>query len=88
MLLDYFGEESDNCGVCDVCRKRIGEGQNVELDSIIEKIKEILLGKSVDAEELVQLSGFPEEDTINAIRHLLDNNKLIKGSDMKISWKN
>ena len=35
MLLNYFGEESDNCGVCDVCKKRISEGQNVELGSVI-----------------------------------------------------
>jgi len=22
MLLDYFGEESDRCGICDICRER------------------------------------------------------------------
>ena len=87
MLLNYFGEESDNCGVCDVCRKRISAGQNVESDSVIEKIREILSEKKVDAEELVRLSGFSEEDAINAIRQLLDDNKIIKDGDMKLSWK-
>jgi ATP-dependent DNA helicase RecQ len=87
MLLNYFGEESDNCGICDVCRKRIGESQNVDSDSVIEKIKEILLEKNVDAGELVQLSGFPQEDTINAIRQLLEDNKITKDKYMKLSWK-
>ena len=87
MLLNYFDEESDNCGVCDVCKKRISREQNVETDSIIEKIREILLEKKVDAEKLVQLSGFPEEDVIKAIRQLLDNNIIFKDSDMKLSWK-
>jgi ATP-dependent DNA helicase RecQ len=88
MLLNYFGEESDNCGICDVCRKRINEEQNVESDSIIEKIKEILSEKRVDAAELVQLSGFPEEEAIFAIRQLLDDNKIIRDNNMLFSWKN
>jgi ATP-dependent DNA helicase RecQ len=87
MLLNYFGEESDNCGICDVCRKKNGKGQNAETDSVIEKIREILLEKKVDAGELVQLSGFPQEDTVKAIRQLLDNNKIIKDTGMKLSWK-
>ena len=87
MLLNYFGEESDNCGVCDVCRKRFSEEQNVE-SSVIEKIKEILSEKKVDAAELVQLTGFPEEDAIRAIRQLLDDNKIIRDNNMLLSWKN
>jgi hypothetical protein len=71
-----------------VCRKRIGENQNVDSDSIIEKIKEILQEKNVDAGELVQLSGFPEEDAIKAIRQLLEDNKIIRDNNMLLSWKN
>ena len=88
MLLNYFGEESDNCGICDICRKRISEEQNTDLDSVIEKIKEILLNNKVDAEELVQLSGLPEADAIKTIRQLLDNNIIAKDGNMKLSWKN
>jgi ATP-dependent DNA helicase RecQ len=87
MLLHYFGEEADDCGICDVCRKRISEEQNVESDSAIEKIKEILLENKVDAAELVQLSGFPEEDAIRTIRQLLDDNKIIRDNNMQLSWK-
>ena len=86
MLLNYFGEESVNCGICDVCRKRTGEVQSVEQGVIIEKIKEILADKKVDAEELVQLIGRNEEETIKTIRYLLDNSKLLKDSNMKLSW--
>ncbi|MDR2887071.1 MAG: RecQ family ATP-dependent DNA helicase [Bacteroidales bacterium] len=87
MLLDYFGEESDNCGICDVCRKRIGEQQNVSIDTVTEKIREILSERSVDAAELVRLSSLPEEVAINTIRQLLDSNIIIKDNEMKLSWK-
>jgi len=87
-LLDYFGEESDRCGICDVCRKRNElDLSKYEFDMILEEIKKILSAKSVDAEELVRLAGYPEEKTVNVIRWLLDHNKLQKDDEMKLKWK-
>ena len=87
-LLDYFGETSDRCGICDVCRKRNElDLSKYEFDLILEEIKKILASKKVDAEELVKLAGYPEEKTINVIRWLLDHNKLLKDDEMKLSWK-
>ena len=43
MLLDYFGEESDRCGICDVCRERNElDLSKYEFDMILEEIKTIL----------------------------------------------
>ncbi len=40
ILLDYFGEESDRCGICDVCRERNElDLSKYEFDLILEEIK-------------------------------------------------
>ncbi len=55
-LLDYFGEESDRCGICDVCRERNElDLSKYEFDIILEEIKSILDDKNPDPEELVKL---------------------------------
>ncbi len=88
MLLDYFGEESDRCGICDVCRERNElDLSKYEFDLILEEIKGILAEKQPDAQELVKLSGYPEEKVIKVIRWLLDHNKIIQDNDHKLSWK-
>jgi ATP-dependent DNA helicase RecQ len=87
-LLSYFGEESDRCGICDVCRKRNElDLSKYEFDMILEEIKKILSEESVDAAELVRIAGYPEEKTINVIRWLLDHNKLHSDDEMKLTWK-
>lgn len=87
-LLNYFGEESDRCGVCDVCRKRNElDLSKYEFDLILEEIKKILSTKSVDAEELVRLTGYPEDKSVKVIRWLLDHNKLRRDDEMKLKWK-
>jgi ATP-dependent DNA helicase RecQ len=88
-LLDYFGEESDRCGICDVCRKRNElDLSKYEFDLILEEIKKILSEKNVDAEELVRQTGYPEDKSLKVIRWLLDHNKLQKDDEMKLSWHN
>jgi ATP-dependent DNA helicase RecQ len=86
-LLDYFGEESDRCGICDVCRERNElDLSKYEFDQILEEIKSILSEKSPDAEELVKMIDQPEDKVIKVIRWLLDHNKLLRDSDHKLSW--
>ena len=88
-LLDYFGEESDRCGICDVCRKRNElDLSKYEFDLILEEIKKVLAEKNVDAEELVRLTGYPEDKSVKVIRWLLDHNKILKDDEMKLSWRN
>ncbi len=87
-LLDYFGETSDRCGKCDVCRERNElELSKYEFDLILAEIKSILSVRNPDSEELTRMVEFPAEDVIRVIRWLLDHNKIIRGDDMKLSWK-
>jgi ATP-dependent DNA helicase RecQ len=86
-LLNYFGEESDRCGICDVCRERNElDLSKYEFDLILDDIKSILNEKNPDAEELVRLLDYPEERVIKVIRWLLDHNKIIPDQDHLLKW--
>jgi ATP-dependent DNA helicase RecQ len=88
ILLDYFGEDSDRCGICDVCRERNElDLSKYEFDIILEDIKDILALKKPDAKELVRMINQPEEKVIKVIRWLLDHNKILQDKDRKLSWK-
>jgi ATP-dependent DNA helicase RecQ len=87
-ILDYFGEESDRCGICDVCRERNElDLSKYEFDLILEEVKSVLAEDNPDAEELVRRIDYPEEKVIKVIRWLLDHNKIIKDAAMKLSWR-
>ena len=86
-ILDYFGEESDRCGICDVCRERNElDLSRYEFDLILEEIKSVLALDTPDAEELVRLIEYPEEKVVKVIRWLLDHNKISQDSDHKLQW--
>jgi len=86
-LLNYFGEESDRCGICDVCRERNElDLSKYEFDLILDDIKSILNEKNPDAEELVRLIDYPEERVIKVIRWLLDHNKIVPDQDHRLKW--
>jgi ATP-dependent DNA helicase RecQ len=87
-LLNYFGEESDRCGICDVCRERNElDLSKYEFDQILEEIKSVLCEKNPDAEELVKLLDYPEDRVIKVIRWLLDHKKIVPDMDHKLNWK-
>jgi ATP-dependent DNA helicase RecQ len=87
-LLDYFGEESDRCGICDVCRERNElDLSKYEFDLILEDIKSVLSEKNPDAEELVKLLDYPEDRVIKVIRWLLDHKKIVPDKNYKLSWE-
>ena len=88
-LLEYFGEESDRCGICDICRERNElDLSKYEFDVILEEIKTILEENNPDAEELVRMIDYPEDKVIKVIRWLLDHNKILKDNDHHLSWNN
>jgi ATP-dependent DNA helicase RecQ len=88
MLLDYFGEESDRCGICDVCRERNElDLSKYEFDLILEEIKELLGDQKYDARELVTRIGLPEDKVIKVVRWLLDHNKLVMDDKHLLSWR-
>jgi ATP-dependent DNA helicase RecQ len=87
-LLDYFGEEADRCGICDVCRERNElDLSKYEFDLILEEIKELLGSQKYDAAELVSRVGMPEDKVIKVIRWLLDHSKLVMDDKHLLSWK-
>ena len=87
-LLDYFGEESDRCGICDVCRQRNElDLSKYEFDLILEDIKSILGEKNPEAEELVKMIDYPEDKVIKVLRWLLDHNKIVQDKDHTLTWK-
>ncbi|MBW6501354.1 MAG: RecQ family ATP-dependent DNA helicase [Bacteroidales bacterium] len=86
-LLDYFGEDSERCGRCDVCRKRNElDLSRYEFDIILEEIKKILSENTPDAEELVRMTDHPGEKVVKVLRWLLDHNKIIRDDNQKLSW--
>ena len=88
ILLDYFGEESDRCGICDVCRERNElDLSKYEFDLILEEIKELLGDQRYDARELVSRIGLPEDKVIKVVRWLLDHKKIIIDDKHLLSWK-
>lgn len=87
-LLDYFGEEADRCGICDVCRDRNElDLSKYEFDLILDEIKEVLTGRKSDARELVSKVNHPEEEVVKVIRWLLDHNKLVMDEQHLLSWR-
>jgi ATP-dependent DNA helicase RecQ len=88
VLLEYFGEESDRCGTCDVCRERNElDLSKYEFDIILEEVKSILASGKPLMEELVKKISFPEEKSVKVIRWLLDHDKIIKDTDLGLRWK-
>ena len=60
ILLDYFGEESDRCGICDVCRDRNElDLSKYEFDLILDEIKRLLTANKYNSYDLVSIVNFP-----------------------------
>jgi ATP-dependent DNA helicase RecQ len=88
ILLDYFGEESDRCGICDVCRERNElDMSKYEFDLILEEIKSFLKNEKPEMEQLVKGIDYPEDKIIKVIRWLLDHNKIMKDENLKLTWR-
>jgi ATP-dependent DNA helicase RecQ len=87
ILLGYFGEESDRCGICDVCRDRNElDLSKYEFDLLLNEIKAVLSKNNPDAEELVRLIDYPEDKVIKVIRWLLDQNKIKPDKERRLTW--
>lgn len=87
ILLDYFGEESDRCGICDVCQERNElDLSKYEFDLILEELKSSLDIEKLKMEDLVKKINYPEDRVIKVIRWLLDHNKIIRDNEMFMTW--
>ena len=88
VLLNYFGEESDRCGLCDTCRNRNElDLSKYEFDLILAEIKSRLGSEDHDASSLVKVVEYQEEKVVRVIRWLLDHNKIETDVMNKLRWK-
>jgi len=88
-LLRYFGEKSSHrCGICDVCRKQNKTELNeVEIEIITAKIKELLGNDSKHLYDIVSnLNNFEEDKILSVIQWLLDNGQLRRQKDESLIW--
>ncbi len=87
ILLDYFGQESVRCGMCDVCMSRNElDLSKYEFDQILDRIKEILEKESMTADRMVSKIEADEEKTVKVIRWLLDHDKILKDDRENLIW--
>ncbi len=88
ILLDYFGEESDRCGICDVCRDRNElDLSKYEFDLILDEIKRLLTANKYNSYDLVSIVNFPGKKVMKVLRWLLDHNKIIRDDNNLLSWR-
>jgi ATP-dependent DNA helicase RecQ len=88
ILLEYFGEDAERCGICDVCRERNElDLSKYEFDLILDEIKEVLADQKCDARELVTMVGLPEDKVVKVLRWLLDHGKIVMDDQHMLKWK-
>ncbi|MBS0009804.1 MAG: RecQ family ATP-dependent DNA helicase [Bacteroidales bacterium] len=89
MLLDYFGQESVRCGLCDVCMSRNElDMSKYEFDRTLDDIKLILQKKALPADQVVEALETDKEKAIKIIRWLLDHDKILKDDKQNLIWNN
>ncbi|MBI3509883.1 MAG: RecQ family ATP-dependent DNA helicase [Bacteroidetes bacterium] len=78
LLLRYFGEEnSSDCGICDVCRKKSSSGKKAGRNDLAKIIVELLSQNPKNIRELpAALPSCTEEDISFVVRQLLDSGKI------------
>lgn len=89
MLLAYFGEKNGpRCGKCDFCLARNKAGLNeLELDSVIQRLRPGLKKEAKTLEDLLALSGMRDEDRLLKVLYWLRDSGMIKvDGDGKYRW--
>jgi len=87
ILLDYFGQESLRCGLCDVCMSRNElDLSKYEFDLILDKIKTLLEKVSMPATRLLSELDADHEKAVKVIRWLLDHDKILKDDSGYLMW--
>jgi ATP-dependent DNA helicase RecQ len=87
-LLGYFGEKNTKrCGHCDFCIERNKVSLNeLEFDSIIEKIKPMLKEHHMAIEDLIAQAAMDDEKILRVVEWLLDNDKIKYDWQWRLYW--
>ncbi len=89
VLLSYFGEKyTQACGQCDICLKKKENTITTEdFDQIQHQIINILQNESLTTNALLKRIKAKENKTLQVIRFLIDNEKIIENERMLLSCK-
>ena len=84
ILLKYFGEElSEDCGTCDVCIQRLKEMDKTnDILNIEDEILSLIKMHKRSTKELSELLPYSEIEILEALRWLLDEEKLKNEGDI------
>lgn len=85
-MLAYFGEtDSAPCGHCDVCKE--GPKPVTDGETLLLALQQCLAQGPLSSHDVVvQLAQFPEENVLNALRHLLDLGSISLTDDNRLTW--
>jgi len=85
LLLDYFGEFYESCGVCDICLKKKKAAKNQK--DYTSRIKEILQKEAKNIKDLQsEIQATNEEVFLEQIRELMDKSIIQKNEEGKFFW--
>ena len=87
-LLEYFGEKSSPCGVCDICLQRKNDllSKN-DYQRYKSKIQALLKRENLSEQEILEsFSSNRHENVFKALHYLMDEGTIEKEGD-KLKWK-
>jgi len=88
MILNYFGEDGQRCGVCDICLELNKMGfSDLKFAELHDEVKQILSEKPSTFEEVYQQeTKFSKENILHIIKWLMDNGQVIKNEQEQLIW--
>jgi ATP-dependent DNA helicase RecQ len=88
MILSYFGEDGQRCGVCDICLELNKMGfSELKFNELHDEVKNILSQQPSTFEEVyAQETNFSKENILHIIKWLMDNGQVVKNEDEKLIW--
>ncbi len=89
VLLSYFGEKNTSaCGQCDICLKKKENTLTTEdFDQIKNQLISILQNEALTTNALLKRIKAKENKTLQVLRFLIDNDKIIENERMLLSCK-
>ncbi|MEW5844680.1 MAG: ATP-dependent DNA helicase RecQ [Bacteroidota bacterium] len=87
-LSEYFGQiDSYRCGKCDVCTARNElDMSKFEFDTILDKVKALLLKNPLPLEKLIDSTGFNPDRVAKVVRFLEDAGKIKHSDQGLLEW--
>jgi ATP-dependent DNA helicase RecQ len=87
-ILNYFGEDGQRCGVCDICLElnKLGFSE-LKFKALHDEIKNILTEKPSTFDEIYQReTEFSKENILYIVKWLMDNGMILKNEKEQLIW--